>query len=222
MDFMNLLKSVEELLYEVVSWLLFYPLTFWRCIRHPLRMMSYASTELAGDPESRFAEALSPPIFIFLTLGLAHLVELRFAMPTRELTGVLADGRNLLLFRAVLFSLFPLLFAIQSVRLQDLTVTRDTLRAPFYSHCYVAAPFVLFFDLAVTLGRYGFKGAAGWSYAIFAIGLAWYVAVLVRWLFAHTVVGTAGAVLRVTGTLGAGALIIVALTLAMALASGNM
>ena len=32
MDFMKLLKSLEELLYEVVSWLVFYPLTLWHSL----------------------------------------------------------------------------------------------------------------------------------------------------------------------------------------------
>ncbi|SFV34632.1 hypothetical protein SAMN05216456_1952 [Devosia crocina] len=30
MDFMKLLKSIEELLYELITWFVFYPLTLWR------------------------------------------------------------------------------------------------------------------------------------------------------------------------------------------------
>lgn len=222
MDFMNLLKSVEELLYEVVSWLLFYPLTFWRCVRHPQRMMRYARAELTNDPTTRFAEALSPPIFLFLTLALAHLVELRFALPTRELTGVLADGRNLLLFRAVLFSLFPLLFAVQSVRLENQAITRDTLRPAFYSQCYMAAPFVLVFDLAWTLGRYGFSCALAGGLAIFALGLVWYVMVLTRWFGEHGGIGVLGGLSRVLATLFVGILIMLVLTVVVALATANV
>ena len=43
---MKLLKSLEELLYELVSWLLFYPITMWRSVLKPLNMMRYADTEL--------------------------------------------------------------------------------------------------------------------------------------------------------------------------------
>lgn len=50
LDFMKLLKSLEELLYELVSWLLFYPLTMWRSVVRPLSMMRYADTELADRP----------------------------------------------------------------------------------------------------------------------------------------------------------------------------
>lgn len=65
MDFMNLLRSAELLLYEVVSWLVFYPLTLLRCIRRPTDMIAYAEQELPRPPEVQFADALSPPIFLF-------------------------------------------------------------------------------------------------------------------------------------------------------------
>lgn len=75
MDFTNLLRSAEQLLYEVVSWLVFYPLTLWRCIIRPIPMIAYAEQELTRPPEDRFAEALSPPIFLFLTLIIAHSIQ---------------------------------------------------------------------------------------------------------------------------------------------------
>ena len=37
MDFMRLLKSIEELLYEVATWVLFYPLTVARWCAGPWR-----------------------------------------------------------------------------------------------------------------------------------------------------------------------------------------
>ena len=48
MDLMKLLKSFEELLYEVMVMLVFYPRTLWLSMRYPQRMMDYADTEL-GD-----------------------------------------------------------------------------------------------------------------------------------------------------------------------------
>lgn len=41
MIFMNLLKSLDDLLFEIMGWLVFYPFTFWRTLRHPWRMMDY-------------------------------------------------------------------------------------------------------------------------------------------------------------------------------------
>lgn len=53
---MKLLKSLEELLYELVSWLLFYPITMWRSVLSPLNMMRYADTELAVRPEDQYED----------------------------------------------------------------------------------------------------------------------------------------------------------------------
>lgn len=181
MDFMNLLKSVEALLYEVVSWLVFYPLTLWRCLRHPLRMMEEAQSELARPPQEQFADGLSPPIFLFLTIVIAHGIDLGFAARTVALGGIFADPRNLLIFRAVSFSLLPLLLAVQAVRAPGRKLTRTTLRPPFYSQCLIAAPFVLSLDLAMTIGHRDDATATWLGVSIFGCGLVWYLAVLTEW-----------------------------------------
>ena len=48
MNFFNLLQSLDELLYEVMSWLVFYPITLWRTLVRPLKMMDYSDVE-QGD-----------------------------------------------------------------------------------------------------------------------------------------------------------------------------
>jgi hypothetical protein len=35
MDFFKLLQSLDELLYEIMSWLIFYPITLWRAVTRP-------------------------------------------------------------------------------------------------------------------------------------------------------------------------------------------
>jgi hypothetical protein len=144
-------------------------------------MMAYAEAELESDAKARYSAAISPPIFLFLTLLFAHLVDLRFGLPTRELTGAMADPRNLLLFRAVLFSLFPLMMAVQRIRRLDQLLTRETLRPAFYSQCYAAAPFALSFDLAMTSVRYATPAAWTVTVTVLGAGLVWYVAVEARW-----------------------------------------
>lgn len=47
--------------------------------------------------------------------------------------GILADQRNLLILRAVAFSLFALLLSIQHVQLAAQKLSRLTLRPMFYS-----------------------------------------------------------------------------------------
>jgi hypothetical protein len=42
MEFLKFIRSLEELLYEVMTWLLFYPRTLWRVLRHPIRLTNCA------------------------------------------------------------------------------------------------------------------------------------------------------------------------------------
>lgn len=181
MDFMNLLKSIEAVLYEVVSWLVFYPMTLWRCIRHPVHMVEYAHAELALPSEEQFIAALSPPIFLFLTIVLAHLVDVGFGADHTAAGGIFSDTRNLLIFRAVVFSLFPLLLAVQAVRQHGAPLTRATLRPAFYGQCFLAAPFVLSVDLALTAGLRSSPAAAAVGSAVLLAGLAWYLTALANW-----------------------------------------
>lgn len=209
MDLMNLLRSIEALLYEIVSWLLFYPLTLWRCLRHPLRMMIYAERELTDLPEKQFDDVLSPPLFLFLTLIIAHIIELQIGMEPHGLSGALQDERNLLIFRAVLFSLFPLLVGIQRVRQLGQRLTRATLRPAFYSQCYLAAPFVLMVDLGMLVGRLPQERASVVGMFIFLAGLAWYLSSLTAWFVQHGKTSRFQALVRAFGTVLIGAIIVI-------------
>lgn len=205
MDFMRLLKSVEELLYELVTWILFYPLTLWRCLRHPVRMMNYASTELSDAEAEQYDDALSPPIFLLLTLFIAHLIELRFGVATKVvLPDVLADERNLLFFRAIAFSLFPLLLALQDVWRRGAKLTRRTLKPAFYSQCYAAAPFILSIDLAVIVAQHANVTAVVASLAVFVAGLVWYVGAETAWLSLDGRVSRGRALLNASGAIALG------------------
>lgn len=60
MDFMKLLKSFEDFIFEAASWLIFYPLTLWRIMMHPLKTMDYSDREQSDGAEHSYDDALSP------------------------------------------------------------------------------------------------------------------------------------------------------------------
>jgi hypothetical protein len=220
---MRLLKSVEELLYELVTWLLFYPLTFWRCLRHPVRMMRYAGTELGDAEGQQYDDALSPPIFLLITLFIAHLVELRFGAETKvALPQVFADERNLLFFRAIAFSLFPLFMALRGVRQRGARLTRRILKPAFYSQCYTAAPFILSVDLAVIIGQHANMPAIVAGIAIFTIGLVWYLNAQTIWFASEAGIGRVRAFLTVAATVALGFLAVLVMTFMAALATTDI
>jgi hypothetical protein len=203
MDFMRLLKSIEELLYELVSWLLFYPLTMWRTLHQPQAMMRYADLELTDDVSEQYTETLSPPLFLLITLMLAHGVELGLVNQTTPWAPppLLANDSNLLMFRAVAFSILPLLMAVKLLRHKGARLTRDTLRAPFFSQCYVTSPFALALSVGMLLTRTDNQTARVTGLACVLAAFAWYVIVETRWFKADLGLSTTGAVLRVVWTL---------------------
>lgn len=133
MDFMRLLQSLEELLYELVSWLVFYPVTLWRTLRRPQQMMRYADVELGDAQEERYKDTLSPPLFLLLTLLFAHGLELALIAHRDDamLPEMLRNDTNLLIFRAFLFSIFPLLMAVRLLGRTGAALDRETLKPPF-------------------------------------------------------------------------------------------
>ncbi|WP_051531191.1 hypothetical protein [Sphingomonas sp. URHD0057] len=159
MIFFHILKSIDELLYELMTWLLFYPITLWRSVRHPLRTMDYAMTELQKKSADQFRATLSPPIFLLVTVVIAHVVELQAvgdsAIVSNQsgLADLVNDDTSLIVLRIMGFALFPVAMAAIETKLSRLFVNRDTLQRPFYAQCYLAAPFALALSLASTAIR---------------------------------------------------------------------
>lgn len=157
MDLLRLIRSIEELLYELTCWLIFYPRTLWAAVRHPFRSMAYVVDEEAERDEDQFTDSLSPPLLLFVSILLAHAIELGSVGLLKPQSGIVAvlfsSEQLLLLFRALLFSLFPLLGALTIVATAGTGITRKSLRAPFYSLCILAAPFALAQSLGGVLVR---------------------------------------------------------------------
>lgn len=55
---MKWLNSLDELLFEVVSWLVFFPLTLWRTPVRPMAIMAYADEQLAQPDDEQYAAAV--------------------------------------------------------------------------------------------------------------------------------------------------------------------
>lgn len=198
MDFVRILKSLEELLYEVMTWLLFYPRTFWRVLRNPLAMLRYSDQEQKDTAEEQYTDALSPPMFLMVTILLSHVIEMashqRLPTPVSGIAQTIySSEQNLLLLRSILFAVYPLMFAAARLRHEGKPLNRDTLRGPFYAQCYIAAPAALVFGICTILLRSGdFRVVVAGSVIGFA-SIAWYILVEARWLQSRVHLGRARA-----------------------------
>ncbi|MFC6839821.1 hypothetical protein [Xanthomonas theicola] len=57
MDFLKILKSFEDFVYEALIWLILLPQTLLRIVFSPRRMASYAERELASADDEQRDEA---------------------------------------------------------------------------------------------------------------------------------------------------------------------
>lgn len=187
MNFFQFLKSLDDLLYEVVSWLAFYPITMWRAMRHPIAMMDYASAELEKPDDAQFDDALSPPILLLLTVLVAHGIELALVgessliAKTSGFAGLISDDTSLILLRLVAFATFPLILAVHTVRKQHVPLTRASLEAPFFVQCYANAPFALALSLSATFSLVPARTIQMLALAIALLGVAGFIAVQTAW-----------------------------------------
>ncbi len=188
MDFMKLLKSFEDFIFEAASWLIFYPLTLGRIMLHPLKAMEYSDREQSDDNEHRYDDSLSPPLLLMVTILLSNLIStaVHIAPPdatTSMLKTITATQQNLTLFRTLLFSLIPLIAASSVVRRQGKKLSRQTLRAPFYAQCYLAAFCAAFVAAGdVFLRRPELNNAIGAT--IICGGVLWFLVVQSAWFSA--------------------------------------
>jgi hypothetical protein len=182
MDFMRLFKSLEELLYEVMVMLVFFPRTLWLTFRYPQRMMDYADTELGDVQSEQYKDTLSPPLFLMACLLISHLFErAEPAQATDVLPTFLSDTQNLLLFRVFIFSLFPLIMALRLLQRLKINLDRDTLKPIFYSQCFVTAPVAMSFGIGRSVSHADFAWAQPVAWAIFIFMLTWYLAQQTLW-----------------------------------------
>ncbi|WP_379920958.1 hypothetical protein [Erythrobacter sp. R86502] len=200
MDFMRLLKSLEELLYEVMVMLVFYPRTLFLTVRHPQRMMDYADTELGDVQSDQYSDTLSPPLFLMICLVINHLFEQ--AAPAGiegSLPAVLQDTQNLLIFRVFMFSLLPLILSLRLLQKMGIALDRETLRPVFYAQCFVTAPITLLIGIGAAISHMGGETARAVSNGVFVGGLVWYLAQQTFWFRSKLACGLGTAAANAVG-----------------------
>jgi hypothetical protein len=186
MDFLRIIRSLEELLYEVMGWLVFYPRTLWRIVTRPVSMMRYSDREQADTPEQQYADTLSPPLFLMLTILVAHGFALAMGAKMPEARNavarmLLSSEQNLLILRSILFSIFALVAATTLIKRRQRALNRTTLRAPFFTQCYLTAPFALAVSVAATLIGTPSPSVHLAGTMLTLAGITWYLWVETRW-----------------------------------------
>jgi hypothetical protein len=180
MDFMKLLKSLDDFLYEVVGWIVFYPITLIHSVLNPIEMLRYSDRELLEPDEEQYVDTFNPPIFLLTTLLIAYLLG-KLIQPQMKLSTLLSKDTDLLLFRGVVFSIFPVLMAVDLLKHQGKRIDRVALRPLFYGQCFITAPFALVISIAGLIFQFQKLPYVIAGILVYLVALCWYVAVEVMW-----------------------------------------
>lgn len=146
---MKWISSLDEFLYEIMSWLLFFPLTLWRSVTRPLQTMQTVEAQETLPADQQFADLLSPPLFLALSLLLAHAITVTLGQPDEivanrhGLAALVDDAASALVLRVIVFASFPLFLASRLVRRCGGKLDRISLRRPFYEQCFPGAVLAL-------------------------------------------------------------------------------
>ncbi|AYJ84989.1 hypothetical protein D3Y57_02750 (plasmid) [Sphingomonas paeninsulae] len=187
MNFVQLLSSLDELLYELMSWLIFFPITLWRILRYPLATMRYAEEQLLLDADQQYRGTVSPPIMLILTVALVQAIGIAIdggsaILKSRHgLAALVNDNTSLLLLRLLLFGTFALVLAARKVRRSGAGLDRDTLKPAFYAQCYAISPFTLLFSAGTSAATHHFPGLQIAGVFSVTAALLFYGIVQVRW-----------------------------------------
>lgn len=179
MDFMRILQSLEEFLYEAMSWVVFYPRAIYRTLRHPVAVAVYTREQLAQPRELQFRALISPPLLLILTVIITHVMEMAGPAGEAAARGVVGKElfgteQGLIATRSVIFCIFALVGSYNWLRQERKPVDRDSLREPFYIHCYLLAPFVLLLAIALLLAESKNRTAVIGSGVVYVVSCAWY------------------------------------------------
>lgn len=183
MDLMRIIRSFEEFIYEVMTWLLFYPRTLFRILINPVNTFDYVIAEQSDTPEDQYSDTLSPPLFLMLTVVLCYIAERTAHLSPTVTTGLagqlMKSTESTLATRSLLYAIFPLVFATEYVRLKRLPLTRQTLRPAFFGQCFAAGGFILMVATGVMALR--LHSPPGIGASIISVGTIWYLAANTLW-----------------------------------------
>jgi len=220
MNFFQLLNSLDELLYELMSWFIFFPVTMWRLLRHPLKTMRYAEEQLLLPQDRQYRGTVSPPVMLILTVAVIQCIDLAvnstnpIVASHHGLAGLVNDDTSLFLLRLTLFSAFALVLATLKVQRSSIDLDRDSLQPAFYAQCYAISPFALLIGIGTVLASHAHSFLQVAGFAALLGAFLFYGTVQVRWfrqelgqsILRSFVDASIGMIASLTVTLGIGLL----------------
>jgi len=150
-------------------------------------IMLAVERELLEEDKLQFDEMLGPPLFLFLTLLVLHLIEIALVGESeliRSQAGLarfITNDANLIIFRVMAFGILPLTAARRLLKARKAPINKELLRAPFYAQCYPAALLAILISAANFAFQSKFPRHDELATAMFVIAIGWLLVVETRW-----------------------------------------
>jgi hypothetical protein len=146
-DLQKLIQALEEFVYEVALLPLLLPKTLFRFAFRPKRIHDYVNAELDKPAGERYAEYLSPILYwLLIAIAPAFFMINRSLRVTTDSLGsdIYQEPVEVRLSIIIIFLIWPpLSFTLGAILRQNIKLTRETARRPFYKRCMNLAPLYL-------------------------------------------------------------------------------
>lgn len=148
----KILQSLEEVIFEIMAWIMFLPKTLAQVVFKPREIIQYVNGQMELEkPEERFDEFLSP-IFFWIIVGVLPLTYALLSEKDIQQGGVLAVFlENKILFGSGIASLLLLTYLTWIELINDRPIRKSALKRMFYIQCYITSPAVLIITLIARL-----------------------------------------------------------------------
>ncbi|MFN3490617.1 MAG: hypothetical protein ACK40V_00185 [Anaerolineales bacterium] len=153
MDFLKLIQSLQDLIFEVVVWALLIPKTIIRTIFRPKWMVQYVNQEFEKPEEKQFDEYMPPGLF-FLAMAVIPSALLTWMQGMNfnfaESLSQLSESN---LITSALTTLISILIYLVWIKwLSKHPVKRSGLKRLFMIQCYLVTPPQLLYVLFIFFG----------------------------------------------------------------------
>ena len=150
MNLSDILKTTEDLLYQIILWMLLIPKTLYKVIRQPAWVSEYVENELIKPVDDRFDAFMSPLLFFVLVAVLPNLIANTFWPETPytdfmthrgivEHSGSLNSQHRFLVY-GCMWAFLPLSYSLVHQISMGKQITKSCFRPTFYAHCMKVAP----------------------------------------------------------------------------------
>lgn len=147
MDFIKLLQSLQDLMYELVVWVMLLPKTLTRAIFRPDLMVAYVNQEWKKPVEEQFDDYLAPVPFLLIGAILP-------AAAIKIISGFSIRWNTMMTENDLLFSAFVtvgtlIIFLAWLEWKNKRPLRRSGLKRLFYIQCYLVVPAQIIYALLV-------------------------------------------------------------------------